>query len=273
MYNQVRPRAVIFDMGGTLEEVTKEQETEVRGATMLTALLTDDGVLRTPMEPRQLLHTVEQALEEYKAWSMRNGNPELAPEEIWSKWILTTDEFDTSKLSAQTAEHLSFIYETQCLKRQLRPDAIAVLEKLSAEGFLLAVISNSISRTQVPYTLRTNNLERFFPVVEISCVAGYRKPSPVMFRNAAHRLGVTCSQCAYVGDTYSRDVLGARASGYGYVFWMQTSQGQRPAEYTAHRLSPNTAGNGQTQAEKVSSITEVYQFLMELPHSREAGTI
>ena len=103
---------------------------------MLTALLTDEGVLRTPMEPRQLLHTVEQALEEYKAWSMRNGNPELAPEEIWSKWILTTDEFDTSKLSAQTAEHLSFIYETQCLKRQLLPRCHRCARKVISRGLL-----------------------------------------------------------------------------------------------------------------------------------------
>jgi putative hydrolase of the HAD superfamily len=269
MRQRMRPEAIIFDMGGTLEEISRIKEVEMNGASMMISLLDREGVLLEQVEGDAFLGMIEQGLERYKQWSMHNGYPELQPENVWSTWILASKGFNTERISADIGERLSFLYETQCLKRTLRADALNVLEQLSKEGYLLGVISNSTSRTQVPYTLKLNDLESLFPVVEISCVAGYRKPSPVMFLNAARRLGVSPEACIYVGDTFTRDVVGARASGYGYVLWMQTREGQRPAEYASHQESLNKSNTSPTWEEKISSISDVYAFVTRLANYRK----
>ena len=51
----------------------------------------------------------------------------------------------------------------------------------------------------------------------MSSETGIRKPDPRIFAIALERMGVTAAETGYVGDTISRDVLGARNAHLGLV--------------------------------------------------------
>lgn len=78
------------------------------------------------------------------------------------------------------------------------------------QRYRLAMISNSDGRAEakaVQYGLR-EHLE----FVLDSHLVGIEKPDGRIFLQAAERLGIAPEQCAYIGDIYSVDVLGARAA-------------------------------------------------------------
>ena len=54
----------------------------------------------------------------------------------------------------------------------------------------------------------------YMDCIVLSSETGIRKPSPEIFRVAERRLHLSPSELAYVGDTLSRDVAGARNAGW-----------------------------------------------------------
>ena len=49
----------------------------------------------------------------------------------------------------------------------------------------------------------------------VSSVTGYRKPHPEIFRISLRQMQTTAENCVYVGDTISRDIIGAKQAGFG----------------------------------------------------------
>jgi putative hydrolase of the HAD superfamily len=90
-------------------------------------------------------------------------------------------------------------------------DAPRVLAALHARGYRLGVVSNADGR--VRGLLADVGLAGFFDVVVDSAEAGVEKPDPRIFLAATGALGLEPEDCAYVGDIYEIDVLGARAAG------------------------------------------------------------
>jgi HAD superfamily hydrolase (TIGR01549 family) len=91
------------------------------------------------------------------------------------------------------------------------PDAPAALETLSRRGYRLAVISNADGR--VRGLLDHAGLSAFFELIVDSAEAGVEKPDPRIFRLATERLGLEPAACAYVGDIYEIDIVGALRAG------------------------------------------------------------
>ena len=56
-------------------------------------------------------------------------------------------------------------------------------------------------------------LGRYFEFVLVSARIGFGKPDPTVFNLARARLGARAERTVYVGDTYVKDVFGARAGG------------------------------------------------------------
>ena len=52
----------------------------------------------------------------------------------------------------------------------------------------------------------------------LSSVTGYRKPDPNIFLVSLNQVRSDPKTCAYVGDTYSRDVIGPQNLGFGATF-------------------------------------------------------
>jgi len=95
------------------------------------------------------------------------------------------------------------------------PHAGAALRLLRGAGVAAAVISNSNGSARA--ILERVGLAAHLDFVIDSAEVGVEKPDPRIFALALARAGVGAAQAAYVGDLYSVDVRGARASGIGAV--------------------------------------------------------
>jgi putative hydrolase of the HAD superfamily len=91
------------------------------------------------------------------------------------------------------------------------PDAPGALTTLSRRGYRLAVVSNADGR--VRGLLESAGLSALFELIVDSSEAGVEKPDPRIFLAATERLGLPPAACAYVGDIYEIDVVGARRAG------------------------------------------------------------
>ena len=120
------------------------------------------------------------------------------------------------------AEDLTFYYETQFQARTVRPEAPAMLRALAAMGYRLAVISNIISRRLVVVKLAEYGIARYFDPILTSSNFGWRKPNERIFLECARLVGLPPANCAYVGDTISRDVIGARRAGFGLAIQIKS---------------------------------------------------
>ena len=212
-------RAVVFDLGGTLEETYYDDALRTAATRGLQQLLIErdlDPGLPLP----ELQAAVLAGLRAYTDWREKS-EIELPPERVWTEYIFPAAGLPNERLMA-SAEDLTFFYETQFQARTMRPEAPAMLRALAAKGFRLAVISNIISRRMVQVKLAEYGIARYFDPILTSSNFGWRKPNERIFLECARLLGLPPAGCAYVGDTISRDVIGARRAGYGLAIQIKS---------------------------------------------------
>lgn len=228
-------QAVLFDMGGTLENLysdeTIRQEATRDLRTLLRRLNLDPG-----LNLADLHSTVLSGIRAYQAWR-KDSQMELSPEKVWTEYVLTNHGAAKERLAA-AAEDITLFYETHYQVRSLRPEAPAALESLHKQGFRLAIISNIISRRLVPNKLAEYGIAHYFAPVVTSSNFGWRKPNALIFEEAARLMQLPPAACSYVGDTLSRDVIGAQRAGYGLAIQIKSSLTTRADRGTV-RVKPD----------------------------------
>lgn len=91
------------------------------------------------------------------------------------------------------------------------PDVVPTLETLAAADLQMGVVSDwGHGLTAILLEL---GLGAYFRFVVVSSRLGVSKPDPAVFDLALRRIGVPAAAAMYVGDTYVKDILGARAAG------------------------------------------------------------
>lgn len=90
-----------------------------------------------------------------------------------------------------------------------------VLEQLH-QRFRLGCISNNWGNTQG--WCRDARLDRLFDTMIDSTVFGSPKPDPAIFHAAVDELKLPPHKCAYVGDKFEADIVGAAAAGLTAVW-------------------------------------------------------
>lgn len=218
-------RAVLFDLGGTLHTAGSPPGRDVWFAGRLLERLADYGV-RLDTTAEELARHLAVSSEIYKHASEETLR-ELPPAEIWSDYYLGGYGVERPQLEPM-AEELSFLYDYERVKLMRRDGLRETMEELRAMGLRLGIISNIISTSLVPHLLKEYGLDGFMECQVMSSVCGVRKPSPEIFRIAEREMGLGPDELAYVGDTISRDVRGARNAG-----WRLMIQIRNPA--AAHR--------------------------------------
>jgi len=94
-------------------------------------------------------------------------------------------------------------------------DAVETLSGLASRGYRMGVISNADGRVRA--LLENAGLAPFLEFVVDSAEVGLEKPDPRIFHAATGRLGLPPEACAYVGDIYEIDVLGAERAGLAAI--------------------------------------------------------
>lgn len=117
-------------------------------------------------------------------------------------------------------------------------DAMPAMERAAA-AYRLGITTNGPSDVQRA-KLSASGLEQFFPVVVVSEEIGAGKPGVEMFRIALERLRVRADEAVVVGDSYERDIAGARNAGLASILVDRgdpQSQGSPSADATIASLA------------------------------------
>jgi putative hydrolase of the HAD superfamily len=249
---------VLFDMGGTLEETVHSEETELDCGTQVLAYLKKQGI-DIDMSPEEFMKIAGPRHREYRVWADKTFR-ELMPYEVWSEWKLKGFRLDQDKLRA-ISEGVSCLWDITYYKRNLRPDSIKLLDALRSSGYLMGIISNTPSLTQVYKMLDKYGIRDYFEIITLSSICGYKKPNRILFDITLADMNVEPSEAVYVGDTISRDVLGARNAGLAMNIRINSDL----TEMSDYNIKPDD-----TDADYViKNLIEVYEILEN--YNKKAG--
>ena len=242
---------VLFDMGGTLEDIHVDDESRHASIQGVLDILRAHGI-----DPDKDFETAASAInagwERYGAYRDPRQR-ELKPEEIWGSFVLTDFGLDEESVRPY-AEELAHMLEVTHYHRALRPHVREMLEGLKDLGMKLGVISNTASLYQVFDILKEYGIRDYFQDVTLSSVTGYRKPNPNIFMVSLHQVQSDPAHCAYVGDTISRDVIGPIRMGFGATFHIDS--------YLT-RLKDTHVSPDVKATYNIQDIYEVYTILKE----------
>jgi putative hydrolase of the HAD superfamily len=104
-------------------------------------------------------------------------------------------------------------------------DAIPALDELASRGINLGIISNWDERLMP--LLHKLDLAKYFQAIIVSCDVAFPKPSPVIFEQAARKLGEAPEFILHVGDSAEHDAAGAAAAGFQMILLDRGLDGTR----------------------------------------------
>lgn len=209
---------LMFDLGGTLHDIHATPESRLRFAAHLIRRLGQYGIdLGTDAETLSAL--LRENAEAYKQRSERDKD-ELPQDVIWNDWYLRDFAIGRERL-APIAEELSFLYDYERVENMRKPRLKETIEELHGMGIRMGVVSNIISTSLVPHMLNEYGISSYMKCIVMSSSSGIRKPDPRIFELAMDKMGVTAAETGYVGDTISRDVLGARNANLGLIIQIE----------------------------------------------------
>jgi putative hydrolase of the HAD superfamily len=197
--------AIMLDVGNTLRVVVPDPAFMAEAKRQLVELT------GAQMSPDAFFELLE---ERYKALRKQAKEKliEASEKEMWTQWMLP--DFPAEKVGPLSGK-LTRLWRDCDGRRVPRPEVKSTVIELHRRGYLLGIIANTITETEIPDWLESDNLVPYFKTVVLSSKLGIRKPNPEIYLEAARRMEVAPGKCVYVGDNPLRDAEGTRAAGYG----------------------------------------------------------
>lgn len=198
---------VLFDIGGTILTAENTPARRTAFAKRLRERLQEYGISLFGTDEEIALRLHENA-EAYKH-ETEQTNLELPQTRIWNEFYLKEYDVGEERL-APIAEELSFLYDYERVCNMRRAHLTETLAALHGMGVRMGIISNIISTSFAPHILKEYGVESYMECVVMSSETRVRKPNPEIFEIAMGKMGTDCAHTAYIGDTISRDVRGAK---------------------------------------------------------------
>jgi FMN phosphatase YigB (HAD superfamily) len=199
--------AIFLDVGNTLRIVVEDPEFMAQAKKDLMTLV----------EAKESESEFFEGLEtRWKAYRKQSKGTliEASEKELWTKWLLP--DYPAEKIGP-LAGRLTRLWRDHDGRRVPRPDVKDTILELDRRGYILGIIANTITETEIPDWMESDGLTEYFKAVVLSSKVALRKPNPEIYWEAARRVGVEPCKCAYVGDNPVRDVEGTQAAGYGMM--------------------------------------------------------
>jgi len=199
--------AIFLDVGNTLRIVVEDPGFMMQAKKDLMTMV---GATESESEFFEGLET------RWKAYRKQSKGTliEASEKELWTKWLLP--DYPAEKIGP-LAGKLTRLWRDHDGRRVPRPDVKNTILELDRRGYILGIIANTITETEIPDWMEADGLTDYFKAVVLSSKVALRKPNPEIYWEAARRLGVEPCKCAYVGDNPVRDVEGTQAAGYGMM--------------------------------------------------------
>lgn len=205
-------KGVIFDYGGTIDTNSRHW------AEVLWSKYVEHQVPVDKESFREAYVFAERALAKYPFVQPRHNfhdvltiKTKLQVEYLAEQRKLPMDELLLQKYAAKVADSC-YEYVLDVLKTTL-----PVVKKL-AEKYKLVLVSNFYGNIQT--ILSDFGLLSFFGDIIESSVVGVRKPDPAIYRLGVEAMGFDAAQVLVVGDSFSKDVVPAKAVGCR-VAWLK----------------------------------------------------
>jgi len=190
-------RGVLFDAGGTLIHLDGERICRAAGVDV-------DSVAFSRAE--------RDSMAAMRSWI--GANPTSTDRErvpVFFDGILTRLGIAEEDRRREAVRAVAAEHARANLWSHAAAGSAATLEALRSRGYRTGVVSNADGR--VRRLLEEAGLAPHLEVVIDSAEVGVEKPDPRIFLAATGRIETEPSACAYVGDVYEFDVVGARAAG------------------------------------------------------------
>jgi len=200
-------QAIFLDVGNTLRIVVEDKEFMTQARKDLMSLV------GTKQSEEAFFGELDTRWKAYRKQS-KGTLLEASERELWTKWLLP--DYPAEKIGP-LAGRLTRLWRDHDGRRIPRPDVKSTVIELHKRGYILGIIANTITETEIPDWIESDGLTEYFKAVVLSSKITLRKPNPEIYWEAARRVGVEPSKCAYVGDNPVRDVEGTQAAGYGMI--------------------------------------------------------
>lgn len=202
--------AIFLDVGNTLRIVVEDPPFMEQARKDLMALV---GTSEPEAAFFEGLDTRWKAYRKQSKASLK----EASERELWTRWLLPDCP---PEVIAPLAGRLTRLWRDHDGRRIPRPDAKETILELDRRGYILGIIANTITETEIPDWMEADAVASYFKAVVLSSKVALRKPDPEIYWEAARRVGVEPARCAYVGDNPVRDVEGTRDAGFGMMILM-----------------------------------------------------
>jgi FMN phosphatase YigB (HAD superfamily) len=224
---------ILFDWGGTLARVARQEEAWAQGAVRATEALAEAG-FRHPSAREKL---VEVILRTEGHARTDPEHREVRVDDVFRAWTAACGWEPPGPAVRDAAVEAFGRSWVGCLDPY--PGAAEALAELRRRGYRLGLASNCW--TPPPYCHEELDRHGFRPLlhaVTISCEVGYRKPSPVFYaaamRNAASNGKTTpADRTLFVGDSPIYDVEGPAKAGMVTTL-VRNERAAWPADHYEH---------------------------------------
>jgi putative hydrolase of the HAD superfamily len=210
MQNEVAPKGLLLDYGGTLVEEVRFDDRAGNEALLARAV----------HNPAHI--SIEQVLARANRVSMEvaGRRDEFHLETPWPTLTRLIHDFLGIRFAEPMTE-LEMLFWRASVTTVPMPGAREALEHFHRSGLRMGVVSNcSFSQDVLRYELAKHGLADRLEFIVVSAEYSVRKPNVLLFETAAAKLGLACNEIWFVGDRLDTDVAGAKAAGMKAV-WFQ----------------------------------------------------
>ena len=203
-------KGVLFDLGSTLQEYRHEDwnatTSDINRAVY--AYIEEQGHAHRLPPLDEFLEILNRRV--FDRW--QRAQTDLKGESMLELLDALLDEHGVEELRAH--ECMTTWFRGVADITYVEPDTVSTLERLSAGGLKLGLVSNTAwpAAAHDPDIARSG-LMHLLPCRVYSCDIGWEKPAPPIFRAALDCLGTLPEETVFVGDFRCYDIAGAHAVG------------------------------------------------------------
>jgi len=239
MLDNLNPKAVLFDLYGTLLDIqTDEQRPELWQT--LARYLRYQGL---PADAGRLQESFAEMVDRGQQDSSEQY-PETDVRGLFSQIVQDLGCLEPGPFSTD----VSRLFRTLSIVRmELFDDTLPVLQALRTK-FKIGLVSDA-QRVFLQPEIEMTGLAPLLNVVIISTDYGFHKPDPRLFASALSLLGIDSQSAIFIGDSVRRDICGAENANIPAV--LLARDGRREGDDAAQRRYPT-----------VNSLSEVCEWLL-----------